>query len=305
MRLVKWAARIALLGGMVWSLAACGAGQLFGTTPTVYDLTQRPAEFADKEVTIQGFYLWKPGDPGMSVLIPGVSTADDVRDAQPIYASVECSPDGSCKPSTTAVGVPSTGAVWLEGFPAEVTADLHRPGDSVWGVVEVTGRFENAGGYGPDQSYTYRMLVTGAKSLEKIERVVATLPAEAPGEGKVALGQLLANPDQYAGQTVTTQGYYYWTPASSGLLTEGVSREKSPQNAAGLNPMPSGNSIALDGFPPDLSAQINVGEGNSYVWGLVEVTGTFETGGPWGPNGEYKQHLTITDGQVKVLEPKQ
>jgi hypothetical protein len=63
-------------------------------------------------------------------------------------------------------------------------------------------------------------------------------------------------------------------------------------------------AIALDGFPPEISAQLNVGENNSFVWGLVEVTGTFETGGPWGPNGEHQQHITIKDGQVKVLEQK-
>lgn len=296
--------RVVLFGVALALSSACARPQLFSTTPTIYDVTQHPADFANKDVTIQGYYLWKPGNPHISVLIPGVSTADDVRDAQPIYASVECAPNGVCKPSTTAVGTPSTGSIWLEGFPPDVTASLHTPGDSVWGVVEVTGRFENGGGYGPDKTYRYQMQVKSARALEKVEREVATLPKQPLGAGKVSLLDLAAKPEQFAGKDVTTQGYYFWSPATSGLLAENVSREKSAQSKSGVNPMPGGKIIALDGFPPDLSAQINVGENNSYVWGLVEVTGTFETGGNWGPNGQYKQHLTIKNGQVKVLEPK-
>lgn len=299
----KMAARAALLLGIFCGLVACTSGQpFFSSTPTIYDLTQRPSEFANKDVTVQGFYLWKPGDPAISLLIPALSTADGVRDAQPIYASVECASDGSCKPSTTAVGEPSTGSVWLEGFPADVTADLHTPGDAVWGEVEVTGRFES-GNFGPDGSYRYRMQVTGAKALRKVERIVSTLP-NPPGGAVTSFLDLVASPDQFAGKEVTTQAYYFWSPQTSGLLAESVSREKTPEDAAGLDPRPTGKIIALDGFPPDLSAQINVGENNSYVWGLVELTGTVETGGPWGPNGEYQQHITIKDGQVKVLEPK-
>src|SRR4051794_27460569 len=79
----KWVARVALLLAIFSSLVACGSGQsFFGSTPTVYDLTQRPAEFANKDVTVQGYYLWKPGDPAISLLLPGLSTADGVRDAQ-------------------------------------------------------------------------------------------------------------------------------------------------------------------------------------------------------------------------------
>lgn len=304
MRLWTWTARRTLLGCVLLMLAACGAPSILSNPPTIYDVTQRPAEFANKDVTIQGVYLWKPGNPGMSVLLPGVNTADDVRDAQPIYASVECASNGSCKPSAT-VGVPSTGAVWLDGFPADVTADLHTPGDSVWGPVEVTGRFENGGGYGPDKGYRYRMQVKSARALDKVERIVATLPKQPLGAGKVAFLDLTARPEQYVGKEVTTQAYYYWSPATSGLLAESVSREKTKDSPAGLNPMPTGKQIALEGFPPELSKQINVGENNSYVWGLIEVTGTFETGGKWGPGGQLNQRLTIKDGRVKVLEPKQ
>ena len=296
--------RLVSLVTMVFALAACSNQSFLGTTPTVYDLTQRPAEFANKDVTVQGVYLWKPGEPAISILIPALSTADGVRDAQPIYASVSCQPDGECVPSTTAVGEPATGSVWLEGFPADVTADLHTPGDSVWGFVEVTGRFENAGSYGPDGSYRYQMQVSSAKPLQKVEHIVATIP-ESTTEGVTPFTQLVDNPDQYSGQEVTTEAYYFWSQPTSGTLTESVTREQTPDSEAGLNPQPQGRTIALDGFPPDLSSQINVGENNSYVWGLVQITGTFETNGTWGPNGEYTQHITITNNQVKVLQPKQ
>jgi hypothetical protein len=301
----KNAARVAVALCFAAVLAACSNQSLLATPPTVYDLTQRPAEFANKDVTVQGVYLWKPGDPGMSVLIPALSTADGVRDAQPIYASVTCAENGECTPSTTAVGERSTGSVWLEGFPADVTANLHTPGDSVWGFVEVTGRFENAGNYGPDGAYRYQMQVTSAKPLQKVEHIVATIPTGDVPEGVVPFTQLVDQADQYNGQQVTTRAYYYWSQPTSGTLTESVTREQTPDSEAGLNPQPQGRTIALDGFPPDLSAQINVGENNTYVWGLVEVTGTFESNGTWGPNGEYSQHFTITDGQVTVLEPNQ
>ena len=137
----KWIVRSALCCCLLLSLAACDTPQFGGTTPSVLDLTQRPAEFANNVVTITGYYLWKPGNPGLWVLVPGVSTADEVRDAQPIYASVECAPDGSCKPSTTKIGTPETGGVWLQGFPAAGTAKLHNPGGSVGGGVEESGGF--------------------------------------------------------------------------------------------------------------------------------------------------------------------
>jgi hypothetical protein len=147
--------------------------------------------------------------------------------------------------------------------------------------------------------------VSNARPLQKVERIVSRLPEGPLDEGVVAFPELVDNADQYSGQQVTTQAYYYWSPATSGLLTEAVSRERTPESAAGLNPMPTGRMVALDGFPPELSAQINVGENNSYVWGLVEVTGTFQTGGNWGPNGEHTMHFEIQDGQVRVLEPQQ
>jgi hypothetical protein len=49
---------------------------------------------------------------------------------------------------------------------------------------------------------------------------------------------------------------------------------------------------------------IDVGENNSYVWGLIEVTGTSETNGKWRSKGEFTQHLQIKGGRVNMLQPK-
>lgn len=296
-------ARQLLCACIVLLLTACGggAGTLglnFNTPPTIYDLTQRPREFAGKEVTAQGYYLWKPGNPATSVFLPALSTADGTRDAQPIYASVTCDASGECKPSTTAIGEPSTGAVWLENFPAEVTADLHRPGDSVWGVVEVTGRFEADGGYGPDGIYRYRMQVKQARALQKVERLVSAVKDEPLGEGKVSIFELARAPEAYAGQRITSQGYYFWSPATQGSFVERVEREKSDEHAEGIAPAPAGIVMGLDGFPAEQSGELHVGPDSSYVWGLVEVTGTFETGSF--ADGRYQQQIKVDS--VKVLE---
>ncbi len=298
-------ARQLIFAFIVLFLTACGGpaaglGLTFNSPPTIYDLTQRPQEFAGKEVTAQGYYLWKPGNPAISVFVPGLSTADGTRDAQPIYASVTCNGSGECTPSTTQVGEPSTGAVWLENFPAEVTADLHRPGDSVWGVVEVTGLFEANGGYGPDGAYRYRMDVKNARALQKVERLVSAVKNEPLGEGKVSIFELAAAPETYAGQRVTTRGYYFWSPATQGAFAERVEREKSDARPEGIAPAPAGIIIGMDGFPPEKSEELHVGENGSYVWGLVEVTGTFETGSF--AEGRYQQQIKVES--VEVLEQK-
>lgn len=286
-------------------LTACGGMTgLVNTTPTIFDLTQRPSDFAGKEITAQGYYLWRPGDPATSVLLPGVSTADNALDAQPVYASVACDAAGSCKPSTATPGEASTGSVWLENFPAEVTADLHRPGDAVWGAVEVVGTFDASGGYGPGGGYNYRMQVKSARALEQVERLVSAVENTPLGEGKVSLFDLAANPAQFDGQNVTSQGYYFWTPATQGAFVEKVVREKAddPQNTVGLAPLPEGIVMGMDGFPAEQSGQLNVGPNGSFVWGLVEVTGTFQIG-TFGPDGRYQQQIKVES--VKVLEQAQ
>lgn len=293
-------ARVILVVVALALLTACsgvpGLGSL-NVPPTIYDLTQRPLEFAGTQVTAQGYYLWRPGDPAISLLVPALSTADGVRDAQPIYASVECGDDGQCRPSTDRVGEPSTGSVWLDNFPAEVTADLHRPGDAVWGVVEVTGLFEADGGYGPDGSYRYRIDVQNARALQKVERIVSAVEDEPLGEGKVSIFELERNPDQYNGQRVVSRGFYFWSPQTQGSFVERVEREKVPDNPDGVAPTPAGIRMGLEGFPPELSEQLHIGPNGTYVWGLIEVAGIFQTGSF--AEGRYDKQITVE--QVTVL----
>ena len=82
------------------------------------------------------------------------------------------------------------------------------------------------------------------------------------------------------------------------VLAEGVSTEED-----GASPQPVGDKIWMEGFPPDKSATLNLGPNNSFVWGLVEVTGKFETGGSYGKDGAYKSQFTIVDGKAQSLEP--
>lgn len=259
-------------------LAGCGSSN----PTTIYDLNTNIASYNGQEITVLGTYLWKPGDPGLSVLVPGVSTTDAGTDAQPIG-------DG----------------IWLDSFPADVSGQLHLPGDAVYGIVEVTGKVET-GSFGPEGAYKARMVVTRAEAAERIERLRREAPGDVPNG--TALAALLAEPARFGGQQVTTRGLYFWSPTTGGLLASAVEAEQADglgdaaTAAAGLNPRPVDPKLALDGFPPEMSEQLHVGPGNSFVWGLVEVTGRFETGGNWGPDGSIQNHLQIE--QVTPLEER-
>jgi hypothetical protein len=253
-------------------LATCGPqANGLGSPLYVQQVTSNPQEFNGREITVDGAYVWRPGDPGLSVLAIGVSTLDNGLDAQPLGD-----------------------LIWLEGFPADVSANLHRPGDAVYGFVRVKGQFES-GAFGPDGKYQHQLKVTSAEPIEQVRRVEQRIEDTPLGEGKVALSELQRNPQQYNGQTVTTRGYYFWNGVIY-VLAEGVSTEED-----GSSPQPLGDAIWMEGFPPDKSAQLNVGPNNSYVWGPVEVTGTFQTGGGFGKDGAYQSLFTITDGQATPL----
>ncbi|NJO83796.1 MAG: hypothetical protein HC828_14025 [Blastochloris sp.] len=241
-------------------LAACGAGVLAGGGNAFYvqDVIQDAQMYAGQEITIDGAYVWRP-DPMISVLALGVSTLDSGLDAQPL-------------------GEP----IWLENFPAEVTSDLHQPGDAVYGFVRVTGRFETGGAFGPQGSYQHRLDVVQAEAIEQIRYVEHRIEPGSLGEGKVSLFELQANPAAYNGQRITTRGYYFWNTLIW-VLAEGVATEEG-----GSSPQPLGNPIWMEGFPPDVSTMLNVGPNNTFVWGQVEVTGTFQTGGSFGKDGNYQ-----------------
>lgn len=247
-----------------------------GTETTVYDLLERPQDYAGRDVTVQGYYLWKPD--GTSVLVVGISSLPNSTDAQPLDQPI-----------------------WLEGVPDTLRTSLHQTADAAHGAVELRGRFEDSGGYGPTGAYPSQLVVSSASVIESIEYERYEAPRTAqPGE--VSIYELEQNPAAYNGQRVVTRGFYFWTQPTSGLLASGVQSERPlpGETGMGLNPAPLNTPISMEGFPPDLSATLNVGPGNSFVWGLVKVTGTFQTDGQFGVNGVHRSQLII-----EAVEPVQ
>jgi hypothetical protein len=247
-------------------LAACGGdGTLYIT-----DLLEKAPEHNGKEVTVDGAFLQRDG---RSLLAVGVSTLDNGLDAQPL-------------------GEP----IWLDGFPSEATRSLHQPGDAIYGFVRVTGRFETGDSYGPDRSFKHRIEVARANPLEQVRRNEVRTPQGPIGEGKLSFYDLVGDPARYNGQTVTTRGYYFWNSVIF-VLAEGISTEED-----GSSPQPIGHMIWMEGFPPDESGKLNLGPNNSYVWGSVEVTGTFQSGGNFGKDGAFTEFLQVTS--AKALEQR-
>ena len=98
----------------------------------------------------------------------------------------------------------------------------------------------------------------------------------------------MKDPAKYRDQTITTQGYYFWNGPLA-VLAEGISTEED-----GSSPQPVGKVIWIDGFPPDESSKLHLGPNNSYVWGKIEATGQFQSGGAFGKDGAYAEHFQVT-----------
>jgi hypothetical protein len=252
---------LALLSALV--LAGCGQDSALA----VPDLLARPQQYNGQQVTVSGFYVGRNGSPPLAVLTPVVSTLDNGLDAKPAGESI-----------------------WLEGFPEATLSALHQPGDAIYGLVRVSGQFDSAGSYGPDGQYKYQIRVSSADAIERVRRVEQRVSANSLGEGKIRLLDLANDPAKYNGQSITTQGYYFWNGLIY-VLAEGISTEED-----GGSPQPIGKQIWMEGFPPDVSGALHLGPGNppSYVWGLVEVTGDFKSGGTFGRDGKYTEFLQAT-----------
>jgi hypothetical protein len=269
-----------LLGGV---LTACGGdsgnslGGLLGRDSALYvpDLLTKAQDYNGKSVTVDGAYVGHDNATN-SVLSLGVSTLDNGLDAKPL-------------------GDP----IWLEGFPQAAMSGLHQPGDAVYGFVRVQGQFDTGGTYGPDNAYRYRIRVTSAEPIERVQRQEVRVSADPLGDGKVALLDLLKDPAKYNDQTITTQGYYFWNSIIF-VLAEGISTELD-----GSSPQPVGKTIWMEGFPADESGKLHLGPNNSFVWGLVEVTGTFKSGGAFGKDGAYQQFLQVTSAHALEKPPEQ
>lgn len=251
---------------LVLSLASCG---LFSdNTLHIADVTAAYDSYVGKDITVAGAYLLRPGEKPVSVLSSGVSTLDNGLDAQPLGD-----------------------AVWVDQLSDDILMQLHRPGDATYGFVKVTGKLE-AGEFGPDKNYKYQLAVSSVEVIEQIINKEVRVSADPLGEGKVTIFDLADHPEQYNGQTITTQGYYFWNSAIY-VLAEGISTEED-----GSSPQPIGKIIWMEGFPPDKSAELNVGVNNSYVWGKVEVTGSFQSGGNFGRDGAYPSFIQVQSATV-------
>jgi hypothetical protein len=252
-------------------LAACGVPG--GSDLIVPDLISKAQDYNGKQVTVSGYYISRAGNPGLSVLAPVVSTLDNGLDAQP-----------------------AGDAIWVDGFPEAALSGLHQPGDAVYGLVRMSGQFDAAGGYGPGGSYKYQIRVAAAEPIEQVRRTEVRVSDNSLGEGQNGLLELLKDPAKYNGQTITTQGYYFWNGLIY-VLAEGISSEED-----GGSPQPIGKQIWMENFPPDESGKLHLGPGNppSYVWGLVEVTGEFKSGGGFGKDGKYTEFLQAAS--AKALE---
>src|SRR5512138_1559960 len=110
-----------LLGAL--ALAGCAQpGVLTGSELYVPELIAKAQEYNGKQVTVNGYYVKRGGDPAVSVLAPVVSTLDNGLDAQP-----------------------AGDTIWVDGFPEAALAGLHQPGDAIYGLVRMSGQFDAAG----------------------------------------------------------------------------------------------------------------------------------------------------------------
>ena len=116
----------------------------------------------------------------------------------------------------------------------------------------------------------------------------------------VTINDLITNPEQYSGKTVTVEGIYVrgWEvdvlAESAAFLGTGKAKELKPVGAtiwfAGLVPVEVQNGL----YKFD-SAQFGV---QSY--GKVRVTGLFETEGDYGNMNQYKYRITAT--KIELLD---
>ncbi|NBU62983.1 MAG: hypothetical protein EBS29_00510 [Chloroflexia bacterium] len=247
-------------------ITSCGV--IGDNTLHIADVTAAYDKYVGKDITVAGAYLAKPGDKPLSILAAGVSTLDNGLDAQ-------------------ALG----DAIWVDKIPEDIALNLHRPGDATYGFVKLTGKLE-AGTFGPESNYKYQIVVRNAEVIEQIKRIEQRITNTALSDGKVSLFDLIAKSSDYNGKKITTQGYYFWNSAIY-VLAEGISTEED-----GSNPQPVGKIIWMEGFPPDKSAELTIGPNNSFVWGKVEVTGAFQSGGNFGRDGAYKEFIQAESATV-------
>jgi hypothetical protein len=105
------------------------------------DLVANPDAYSGQTVTVTAYYYWTPQT---WVLAEGIRSLDGVHNAVPIGKQV-----------------------WVEGFPPNVSGELNVLENNVHGLVQVTGRFETLGSYGPNGAYPFRVVVSAAQAIHR------------------------------------------------------------------------------------------------------------------------------------------
>lgn len=264
-------------------LVSCGRGA--GHVP-LYELLERPERYQGEEVTVLGYYYQ---DDEQRLLVIGMRTDDGYQNPVPL-------------------GDP----IWVDGMPREVLDSLVFATGTYYGMVEIRGRFETGGRFGPRGDIPSRIVVSGpgsAVSLEERRMRQEWVPEEYLVSGTLSLADLLARPEAYSGKQVTVVAYYYWTPPrpddpnqapTTSVLAEGI------RSVDGLHyAVPIGRQVWVDGFPPKVASTLNVvpdAERPTNIHGLVKVTGRLDTRGGYGTNRAYPYRIVVR--AAEALRPK-
>lgn len=106
---------------------------------TLAELIASPDLYSGQVVTLAAYYYWTPST---YVLAEGIRSLDGVHNAVPIGQQI-----------------------WVEAFPPSVSGELNVLQNNVHGLVQVSGRFETRGSYGPNGAYPYRLVVESAEPI--------------------------------------------------------------------------------------------------------------------------------------------
>jgi hypothetical protein len=245
-------------------LVSCGPA---GGSVPFYELVSNPDRYDQQEVTVLGFYYEKDG---AQLLVVGVRTDDGFQNPVPL-------------------GDP----LWVEGMPDSILEQLNVASGAIYGMVQIKARFETGGSFGPEGNYPSRLVISdpaGVAALEAAQMEEDWVPDDLDIPDAVSFSGLFEEPERYSGQTVVLAAYYYWTP-KTWVLAEGIRSLDGVHNA-----VPIGKQVWVEGFPPDVSGNLNVLENN--VHGLVKIEGRFETRGGYGANGAYPYRIVVGSAEA-------
>ncbi len=121
------------------------------------------------------------------------------------------------------------------------------------------------------------------------------------GKQEVNFSQLVSRPDQYNGQVVTVECFYFDAFEMMALCGSLGPSTIMPGNLA-----PQGELVWLEGGLPKAihdklyTQTVNLSSGYPEHYGKIRITGRFQSGGQFGHLGGYKYQLTIAE--VSLLD---